>query len=81
MVTICVENFELKILSEFKLNRYTVTRRKPDVRFGEPDEKASGFRISGFRTSESVVYRPVQNPTSLDRFIYKGGHKENIYLQ
>ena len=23
----------------------TVTRREPDVRFGKPDEKASGFQI------------------------------------
>ena len=26
---------------------YTVTRRLPDVRFGEPDENMSGFRTSG----------------------------------
>ena len=40
-----------------KLHHNTVERRKPDVRFGKPEEKASGFRTSGFRTSE-VYYIP-----------------------
>ena len=38
----------------------TVTRRKPDVRFGKPDINLSGFRTSGYRTSGPFQFhRPV----------------------
>ena len=41
---------------KFYFNANTVNVRSPDVRFGKPDEKASGFRISGYRASGSYSY-------------------------
>ena len=38
--------------------RHTVNVRLPDLRFGEPDIKLSGFRISGFRTCGSITLSP-----------------------
>jgi len=44
----------------------TVNVRKPDVRFGEPDRKLSGFQMSGYRTSGSLTkppdFRSIQLP-------------------
>ena len=37
---------------------YTVNVRKPDVRFGEPDEKTSGFRIVRLSDVRFTVNRP-----------------------
>ena len=58
---------------------YTVNVRIPDIRFGKPNEKASGYRTFGSFTVN------VQKPnvrfsaffTKLDRFIYK--EKKFIY--
>ena len=51
-----------------------MTRRKPDVRFGEPNEKASGFRIVRISNVRDLLYCPdfrsIQLPERL-----KSGHK------
>ena len=49
----------------------TVKRREPDVRFGKPDKKASGYWMSGFRTFGSLttrsVFECVWNPNKIVR--------------
>ena len=61
-----------------KEKRFTVDVRIPDVRFGEPDEKASGFQTSGFRTSGSLLLYPVFGRCQLpERPIT--GHKRPVF--
>ena len=60
--------------------RITVERRKPDVRFGKPDEKASGFRISGYRTSGSIQSCPViGRPVVINLSGYRTDSKSGQY--
>ena len=60
-----------------RTERNTVNVRKPDVRFGKPDKKVSGFQTSGYRTSEdhsiTPVFRHYKNPMCL-----KTGHSVRI---
>ena len=57
----------------------TVNVRIPDVRFGKPDEKASGYRSSGYRTFGSFQVVRFKFLTSLDRFIYKNNFYDPLY--
>ena len=63
-----------------QITTYTVNVRKPDVRFGKPDEKASGFqhvqfsdvRFYNVRFSD-VIYKNtvnVRNPDVRLRYMY-----------
>ena len=69
-----------KLLLNKKNPLSTVNVRIPDVRFGKPDENMSGYRIIRISDVRFITKRPVQNPTKLDRFIYKGGHKNYFLL-
>ena len=77
-------DFGQKISSEIRTIRFerldfgiTVNVRKPDVRFGEPDEKTSGFRIvriSDVRFIQlyPVFGRPVHTVISENRTFMSG---------
>ena len=68
------EIFTVLILKNEVLKVYTVDVRKPDVRFGDPDENMSGFRHVRLSDVQFIQLYPVLRRRQLPERL-KSGHK------